>query len=791
MDYIHKKNKSNLKKNFIQNAKNLKFNLNDDTKKPINNIKVSQNRRNALSAYDNIENEMNKAYIFKLLKKFPASRTVQDIKKIAEFISDNHKYFSNLKKEQGISKLEYIAKICRLEFVKKGSNIIEFGDIGDKFYVVMEGAVEIFKPNFIEIKETPRNFLKLLNDIKDKEGESKKYKRIKNKNSQLLAKFEKQINNEGREGNEENIYNQFENLDKEQTFYDEIEEKMGDYGIDFYFGDVALITNTQRNATVKAKKDCYLLSIIINDYNKVILEFQKKQFSIEIENFLNTYSFFRNFENDKIVKLFNCFTKIELFNGDYLYKQNMDSNSIYVIYSGSFISYSFVSFPWINDYINYIDYSEKNLIEFLINKKNVKIDELINVIREFQESNKSKMNETKKHEKIYKIDKNHPMDNLYTLKNDEEKLNSPDYIFKLNLKVINYKEVLGLEEAFEFKKRFCCYKCISDKAELREIKITDLIKIILGMPAKNLYDLLSIIKERKKLLKSQIIKSLEYLDKKLIVNFDSRYENLMKSNESKDLNERTAILFSTLKVKGYKTSIQDLLDNQILSFPHEENPTPISLLKKIKRRNKSSENLLNNFCKKKSTFNEFKFNTKKSNIKLIKTGLIKNNYLNITSQNNTTNNINSIKSMETNFFTPISSNKFGKNTLMPLNFKSSFFGAIKNDIKNSFQRKSIESIKNQSMDKKLNNKLVLKKNRIFPLLSENEHIKNNKNNSEMKSLRINDRNKLKNIKGFFSSKEKEYKGLFNIFNHFDKNFYLGGQFSKKLKREFKSRYKFD
>ena len=193
MDYIHKENKSNLKKNFIQNAKNLKFNLNDDTKKPINNIKVSQNRRNALSAYDNIENEMNKAYIFKLLKKFPASRTVQDIKKIAEFISDNHKYFSNLKKEQGISKLEYIAKICRLEFVKKGSNIIEFGDIGDKFYVVMEGAVEIFKPNFIEIKETPRNFLKLLNDIKDKEGESKKYKRIKNKNSQLLAKFEKQI----------------------------------------------------------------------------------------------------------------------------------------------------------------------------------------------------------------------------------------------------------------------------------------------------------------------------------------------------------------------------------------------------------------------------------------------------------------------------------------------------------------------------------------------------------------------------------------------------------------------
>ena len=724
MDLKHKEIRSNLKKNFVQKAKDLNFNLNSvNTRKSIKKIKFPQNRRYGFLTYDDKNIEIDKDYVYKFLKKFPTSRSIHDIKKVAEYLSKNYQYFSKLKKEQGINKLEYITKICKLEFAKKGSTIIEFGDIGEKFYVVMEGVVEIFKPHFIEIKETPRNFLKLLKKIKQKDGESKSYKRIRNKNSKILMMIEEQINNEKK------VYKEFENLDIEETFYNEVEEKMGEYGIDSYFGDIALITNTQRNATVKAKKDCFLLTITNHDYNKAIIEFQKKQFSNEIENFINSYSFFRNFENDKIVKLFNCFNKIELFNGDFLYKQNMDSNSIYIIYSGNFISYSFVSFPWINDYINYIDYSENNILKFLINNKHIRIDELIKIIKGFQEPDKSKKNENKKNEKMYIIDKNQIKDNLYTLKSDEEKINSPEYIFKLKLKIVNYKDVLGLEEAFEFKKRFCYYKCISDKAEIREIKITDLIRIILGMPKKDLYDLYHIIQERKTLMKNQILKSLERLDKKLVSNFDLRYEHLVKSNESEDIDKKTEVLFSTLKVKGYKTTIQDLLDNQIRSFPHEENPTTINLLKKIKRRNKSSEELLNNFYKQQSTFNDFKFNAMKANINLIKNSLVKYNYLTVNSQNNTPNNICSIKSSETNFITPINSNKMGRNKMMPLNFKyTSSFGNIKNDKKGPITRKSIESIKNKSMERKTNNKLSLKKNKIFPFLSGNISIKNSKNN---------------------------------------------------------------
>ena len=91
----------------------------------------------------------------------------------------------------------------------------------------------------------------------------------------------------------------------------------------------------------------------------------------------------------------------------------------------------------------------------------------------------------------------------------------------------------------------------------------------------------------------------------------------------------------------------------------------------------------------------------------------------------------------------------------------------------------------------INDKLSFTKNKIFPSL-EKEHINKDKNNSEIKKkYNITSRNSCKNIKEFFLSKEKDYKRLFNIFNHFDKNFFLGGQFSKKFSKEYKLRYKFD
>ena len=110
----------------------------------------------------------------------------------------------------------------------------------------------------------------------------------------------------------------------------EDEEKMGEYGEGFSFGDIALIKKTVRNATIKAKENCILLTIDKNDYNKAILEFQKKKLSREIDDFVKNYSFFKDFSHDRIIHLFNCFSK-KLFLKEKIYMNKIKKTNIYIL----------------------------------------------------------------------------------------------------------------------------------------------------------------------------------------------------------------------------------------------------------------------------------------------------------------------------------------------------------------------------------------------------------------------------------------------------------------------------
>ena len=758
--------------------KNLNIKSSKEIKNQITIQKITKERRNAIFPINDKEKEISKESLLKFLGKIPGLRSFYEIHAISEYLSKNYEYFTKLKNEQGEGILEKITRISRLESFQKGSKIIRYGDIGEKFYILLEGIVEVFKPKFIEKNETPKNFLKYLKKIKDEDGDENKYKRIQNKNINFFQNMPEEINSN------KIVFRGFDRMEYKQIFNIEIDEKMGEYSEGFSFGDIALIKKTPRNATIKAKEKCILLTINNDEYNRAILDYQKKKLNKDIDYFIKTYSFFRNFDSDKIVKLFNCFNKIELFRGDFLYKQNDEANSIYVLNNGSFVAYSCISFPWINDYINYMDYSEKNILNFLIENRNVKTDDLMKFLQDFQENNKTHNKITEKFEEWFKINENQKTENLYNLKRDEEKLNSSEYVFQMNLKKVDYKDILGLEEIFDFKKRLINYKCISEKAELKEIKFIDLMRLILNMSRKEISILSNIVEERKKLLKNQIINSLENLDKELIMNFDHRYENLINSKKSENKED---VLLSSLKIKGYKTSIQDLLDKRVTLFPYEPNPTPRDILKKIKRKNKSSEELLNNFYKNKRTLNELKFYKKMNNIRLIKNKLENKDFLNSISNNyqNVTPSMSISKTISHNFLSPQNSDKYRRNKLLQLNNKSRFYSnIIKKDSKNFKENKIFKNI-----NFIINNKNISKR-KIFPILLNDKKHTNQSFPRLINKFNKTDKYNKENTRESFENKEKEYKGFFHIFNHLDKNFYMGEHFEKKFKKEYNLRYKF-
>ena len=200
-------------------------------KKEIKNIKEIKNEKNSIIQKKDITNKISKEIFYNFLRKTSISRTPKELHDISEYLCQNYNYFTKLKEGNSMNKIESIAKICRLEYVSKGSFLTRFGEICEKFFIVLEGEIEVFKPKFIEIIESPKYILNLLDKIKVEEGNNLKYKRIKDKNPSFFKNFSDEIN----------IKNSINQRKELQKFFIEIDEKVGDYGTDFSYGDITLI----------------------------------------------------------------------------------------------------------------------------------------------------------------------------------------------------------------------------------------------------------------------------------------------------------------------------------------------------------------------------------------------------------------------------------------------------------------------------------------------------------------------------------------------------------------------
>jgi hypothetical protein len=93
-------------------------------------------------------------------------------------------------------------------------------------------------------------------------------------------------------------------------------------------------------------------------------------------------------------------------------------------------------------------------------------------------------------------------------------------------------------------------------------------------------------------------------------NFDMRYENLIKDAENKNINKdkKDNQIFSTLKMRGIKYNLQNLLDYNVPSLDDENNEDnqEISIKKEKNKSNKTSQILLKKFHFQKKTNNQVK-----------------------------------------------------------------------------------------------------------------------------------------------------------------------------------------
>ena len=256
------KNKKNIRNNFINKSSSKYSKFVKDFKNRLENLIPISKSQTHFKKEQSLDQIITVQDLFDFFQKGTSMRSKREVINYAKYLSENYQYFKKIKAEDSQLKVEQITKICRIETKSKNESIINFGEIGDKFYIVLEGVVEIYRPKYIDIEVYPSEFLKMLNKVKTNEKNLLKYERIKEKNKIFFDTYSQEdpINN---------ISMNVNLLKNKQVFLMEDEEKLGEYGEGFSFGAViiSLILCIASSCEYVSKKILFF-SFILSYFNK-------------------------------------------------------------------------------------------------------------------------------------------------------------------------------------------------------------------------------------------------------------------------------------------------------------------------------------------------------------------------------------------------------------------------------------------------------------------------------------------------------------------------------------------
>ena len=673
----------------------------------------------------NIDEEYNKTIL--ILLKETYNRTNEENIFVGDYLAKKFNMFKLLK-DKDKEKYDVFISICHLKKYSPDSIVINYETIIDKLYFLFEGKINVYKRIYIRRLMSQENFMNYLNLFRNKENINK-YNRIKDKNQEIITEFKlnnkKKLNHFFIEENKRCCEIEEGNNFGRQIDDNSIDKKM----CDFMF---------------QAEEDSLVLFFNIDYYKKNLDKIERKKFREEAEKFRDNFILFKHFSERRMIDVFKIFTTQTIYQDEYLYHQNEQSEYIYFITKGKFCKYVSFSFNWLMEYLNYIKDATTNIIYHLINflpKSQHDLEELTTEL----EGKKLISPMVNEHLSIMeKLEEKYLEKYVYGVKLQEENINNNQNIFRIKLDELGIGDMPGIEDGLEFKNRYYSVKCISKIAEIKKIKISDFLKIIKVFKNQNNFannHLLDLIATKKYFLYHQIIKNAQKLEINLTSDFDTKYNHLIEKNESKKTNNDKYLSIAAIKAKGYKYDLKEIFDKEIPIFPK---------IKKSMSDNYYLKNLI--------TLKTLSENPNKNSKRLFK--FRKQNKtltLSLSNPNYIINNGNIEKRFlsEENCHSKIKFN-FDKYSSTKSKKSSKYNFSLSTNYSKSPSVKKIKIFKSVFFNHKINDKVNP------PVIFENS-----KNEINMKKLNM------KCIESFLNKK----------FENDNKKYYLGNQFKKKLDEE--------
>ena len=470
---------------------------------------------------DKEKEKLEKKNMIKLLKLPRDQKTKEIIKSLKDYLSAHYDYFTNLAKQSEERFLKLIP-LLKYETYKPNERIMNFGEVGDKCYILLQGSVGVYKPFPINKRMTLRDYVEYLAQLRDDKKNTAKFERILNYNSRIdkhklyLIDFD---------------YNKIPKYSSEISIVLEEERELAVAKAGTSFGEMSLIKNEPRNATIIALEKCSLISIEKIDYTKIVKDIEEQRIIKELVSFKEKYPLFKFWPSSKCFPLLSGLITTDFTFGEYVYKQNEFPTDIYLIKEGMFEVTTYFNFDTYENFIEYIHDSSHSLITLIDNPFEWKEDKISKRIEIAFQKNLSpfviNLNIEDKAILSHKEEENLNFKGDIAKNIEDELARNKNHVFKANIQKLYAPDIFGFVEALELKQRLCSIKCISQKGTLMKFPFREFLQLLPNDKRNNFYLQQRIYEEKKYIitqLKNNAMAKLNFvkleIDKKLFIKKD-------------------------------------------------------------------------------------------------------------------------------------------------------------------------------------------------------------------------------------------------------------------------------
>ncbi|CAI2385596.1 unnamed protein product [Moneuplotes crassus] len=246
----------------------------------------------------------------------PEKRNIKQIHKIVEKLS-HVTFFSDLKKVHGKQAVKECCAQLTLQVFEPGDSIITYREVGEEFFVILEGSAKVYAPVEFEMTGTKEEILDY----------------HKQRDTLLIPS--------SIPGVETCDFYETKHYDKDTgigTFKVRLLNMESTIETGISFGELALINNKPRSATIKANTNVVCAVLTRKSYEKIIKPIEEKILNEKI-SFLKSFPFLNHLSKQTLSRLTYKVEKIPFSRGNTVYNEGERSKGVYLVYKGEFQIY--------------------------------------------------------------------------------------------------------------------------------------------------------------------------------------------------------------------------------------------------------------------------------------------------------------------------------------------------------------------------------------------------------------------------------------------------------------------